>query len=112
MAEGGDLHHESRARWPINADDYELEEVIGKGLWLTSSLSLTFVALGRGATAVVQAATVKKTKERVAVKRINLDRCNTSLEELLVRHPFSQAMSSHCECFFSEGNSSDESMSE
>lgn len=30
MAEGGDLHHESRAKWPINADDYDLEEVIGK----------------------------------------------------------------------------------
>ncbi len=30
MAEGGDLHHESRAKWPISADDYELEEVIGK----------------------------------------------------------------------------------
>jgi hypothetical protein len=30
MAEGGDVHHESRAKWPISADDYELEEVIGK----------------------------------------------------------------------------------
>ncbi len=30
MAEGGDLHHESRSKWPISADDYELEEVIGK----------------------------------------------------------------------------------
>jgi hypothetical protein len=30
MAEGGDLHHESRAKWPISADDYELEEMIGK----------------------------------------------------------------------------------
>jgi hypothetical protein len=30
MAEGGDGHHESRAKWPISADDYELEEVIGK----------------------------------------------------------------------------------
>jgi hypothetical protein len=30
MAEGGDPSHESRAKWPSNADDYELEEVIGK----------------------------------------------------------------------------------
>lgn len=30
MAEGGDVHQESRARWPISADDYELEETIGK----------------------------------------------------------------------------------
>ena len=30
MTEGGDVHHESRAKWPISADDYELEEVIGE----------------------------------------------------------------------------------
>ncbi len=86
MAEGGDLYHESRARWPISADEYELEEVIGK---ITNDefdfiMKYFLVYLGRGATALVQAAAVKKTKERVAVKRINLDRCNTSLEELLV----------------------------
>ena len=23
MVESGDLHHESRAKWPISADDYE-----------------------------------------------------------------------------------------
>lgn len=30
MAEGGELHHESRAKWPSSADEYELEETIGK----------------------------------------------------------------------------------
>jgi serine/threonine-protein kinase OSR1/STK39 len=90
MAEGGDLHHESRAKWPINADDYELEEVIGKQSF--RRIRRRCILVGRGATAVVQAATVKKTKERVAVKRINLDRCNTSLEELLVRHASARAM--------------------
>ena len=91
MAEGGDLHHESRAKWPISADDYELEEVIGKIINDKFDFIVKYflINLGRGATALVQAATVKKNKERVAVKRINLDRCNTSLEELLVSNIFS-----------------------
>ena len=66
--------------------------------------------LGRGATAIVQAATVKKTKERVAVKRINLDRCNTSLEELLVSYSLMNLIFKILENIL-ERNSSNESMS-